>query len=112
MAEVKRNILVVDDEEVIRNICFRSLEKKGYHVGLAENGIDALDRIREGTYEIVFTDIKMPMMDGLELLETIKRDFPHLEVVIMTAFATIESAIDAMKKERHFLSREMALFPA
>jgi len=98
MAEVKRNILVVDDEEVIRNICFRSLEKKGYHVGLAENGIDALDRIREGTYEIVFTDIKMPMMDGLELLETIKRDFPHLEVVIMTAFATIESAIDAMKK--------------
>lgn len=88
----------MDDEEVIRNICFRSLEKKGYHVGLAENGIDALDHIREGIYEIVFTDIKMPMMDGLELLQAIKRDFPHLEVVIMTAFATIESAIDAMKK--------------
>ncbi len=98
MAEVKRNILVVDDEEVIRNICLRSLEKKGYNVGLAENGINALDRIREGIYEIVFTDIKMPMMDGMELLETIKRDFPHLEVVVMTAFATIESAIDAMKK--------------
>ena len=98
MAEIKKNVLVVDDEEVIRNICSRSLEKKGYTVGLAENGINALDRIREGTYEIVFTDIKMPMMDGLELLEIIKRDFPHLEVVIMTAFATIESAIDAMKK--------------
>ena len=98
MLEVKKNILIVDDEEVIRDICFRSLEKKGYHVGLAENGIDALDHIREGIYEIVFTDIKMPMMDGLELLQAIKRDFPHLEVVIMTAFATIESAIDAMKK--------------
>lgn len=98
MAEVKRNILVVDDEEVIRNICLRSLEKKDYNVGLAENGINALDRIREGIYEIVFTDIKMPMMDGMELLEIIKRDFPHLEVVVMTAFATIESAIDAMKK--------------
>ncbi len=98
MAEVKGNILVVDDEEVIRNICLRSLDKKGYNVGLAENGISALDRIREGIYEIVFTDIKMPMMDGMELLETIKRDFPHLEVVVMTAFATIESAIDAMKK--------------
>ncbi len=98
MAEVKRNILVVDDEEVIRNICLRSLEKKGYNVRLAKNGINALDRIREGIYEIVFTDIKMPMMDGMELLETIKRDFPHLEVVVMTAFATIESAIDAMKK--------------
>ena len=48
MAEVKRNILVVDDEEVIRNICLRSLEKKGYNVELAENGINALDRIREG----------------------------------------------------------------
>ncbi len=98
MTDVKKNILVVDDEEVIRNICLRSLEKKGYNVGLAENGINALDCIREGTYEIVFTDIKMPMMDGMELLETIKRDFPHLEVVIMTAFATIESAINAMRK--------------
>lgn len=98
MAELNKNILVVDDEEVIRGVCSRSLEKKGYEVALAENGVRALDLIREGVAEIVFTDLKMPIMNGMELLEAIKRDFPHIEVVIMTAFATIESAIDAMRK--------------
>lgn len=98
MAEVKKNVLVVDDEEVIRSICSRSLEKKGFNVAMAENGINALEVIRDGSIEIVFTDLKMPMMNGMELLEAVKRDFPHIEVVIMTAFATIESGVDAMKK--------------
>ncbi|MFQ5674737.1 MAG: response regulator [bacterium] len=98
MSEPNKNILVVDDEEVIRSICSRSLEKKGYQVAMAENGARALDLIRDGVADIVFTDLKMPIMNGMELLEAIKRDFPHIEVVIMTAFATIESAIDAMRK--------------
>ncbi|MFQ5768953.1 MAG: response regulator [bacterium] len=98
MKECQENILVVDDEEVIRNVCCRSLEKKGYHIELAENGITALERMRNGIFEIVFTDLKMPIMSGVELLETIKRDYPYSEVIIMTAFATIQGAIDAMKK--------------
>lgn len=97
MSQVEKNVLVVDDEEVIRNICERSLTKVGYHVETAENGVKALERMREKTFEIVITDFKMPIMDGLELLGLIKRDYPYAEVIIMTAFATIESAINAMK---------------
>ncbi|MFQ5601880.1 MAG: response regulator [bacterium] len=98
MEQVSQNVLIVDDEEIIRNICYRSLNKKGYEVDLAANGIEALERMRGKTYELVFTDLKMPIMYGVELLEAIKRDYPHTEVVIMTAYATIQSAIAAMKK--------------
>ncbi len=97
MAANGKNVLIVDDEEVIRTICYRSLDKIGFHVETAENGVKALERMRDKTYEIVFTDFKMPIMDGLELLEHIKRDFPFSEVIIMTAYATVESAINAMK---------------
>ncbi len=95
--ETGKNILIVDDEEVVRNVCVRSLSKRGYHLTTAENGMRALELMRQNTYEIVFTDYKMPVMDGLELLAAIKRDYPYAEVVIMTAYATLESAIEAMK---------------
>jgi signal transduction histidine kinase len=98
MTDTKGNILVVDDEEVVRNICRRSLEKIGYTVFNVENGVQALERLQKGECELVFSDIKMPIINGIELLESIKRDFPHVEVVIMTGYATIESAIVAMKK--------------
>jgi signal transduction histidine kinase len=98
MQEERHNVLVVDDEEVVRKICLRSLEKRGFKVDLVENGIKALDRMRSGRFGLVFADLKMPMMDGLELMEAIKRDYPYAEVVIMTGFATIEGAITAMKK--------------
>jgi len=91
------HILVVDDEQVIRDICKRSLEPLGYQVSTAENGFKAQEVIRQKDIEAVFTDFKMPMMDGIELLESVKRDRPHVEVVILTAYATIEHAIHAMK---------------
>ncbi len=91
------HILVVDDEQVIRDICKRSLEPLGYQVSTAENGFKAQEIVRQKDIEAVFTDFKMPMMDGIELLECIKRDRPHIEVVILTAYATIEHAIHAMK---------------
>lgn len=97
MKNRRNNILIVDDEEVIRNICFRSLQPQGYDVTLAENAIRALDCLRKQRIDVVFSDFKMPMMDGIELLQAIKRDHPHVEVIIMTAYATIESAIHAMK---------------
>lgn len=93
-----KRILVVDDEEIIRNVCKRSLQKKGYEVEVAEHGVQALDMIEKNDYPVVVTDLKMPLMDGNELLEVIKRDHVHVEVVMMTAYATLEGAIDAMKK--------------
>ncbi len=98
MTVTRNSILIVDDEEVIRDICLRSLKKSGYEIMLAENGVKALECLRQNDVEVVFSDYRMPMMDGIELLETIKRDHPHVEVIIMTAFATIERAIHAMKQ--------------
>lgn len=91
-------VLVVDDEKVVRHVCQLSLEKIGYAVELAEHGLEALERLRLGSgFDIVITDLKMPALSGMDLLKAIKRDYPHLEVIIMTGFATIESAIEAMK---------------
>lgn len=97
MSENLTTVLVVDDEEVIRSICSRSLSSRGYNVILAENGVQGLEQLRKTQVDIVFTDYKMPIMNGIELLERVKIDFPHIEVIMMTAFATIESAIQAMK---------------
>jgi signal transduction histidine kinase len=97
MTSENSRILVVDDEEVIRDICLRSLGKLGYNIALAENGVKALEQLRKTPYDVVFTDFRMPLMNGMELLEAIKRDFAYVEVVMMTAYATIESAIQAMK---------------
>jgi len=92
------NVLIVDDEKVIRHVCQLSLEKAGYHLELAEHGMQAIELLHAGReFDIILTDLKMPALDGMALLKTVKRDYPHIEVVIMTGFATIESAIDAMK---------------
>jgi len=95
-------ILVVDDERVVRHVCQLSLEQDHYEIFVAENGIKALEVLREEPeIAIVLSDLKMPGLTGLELLDTIKRDFPRVEVIIMTGFATIENAIEAMKLGAH-----------
>jgi len=98
MHEHEAHILIVDDEEIVREVCARSLEGRGYGIDTAENGSQALKRLGRKTYEIVFTDLKMPIVNGVELLDSIKRDHPYTEVIVMTGFATVQGAIDAMKK--------------
>ena len=91
-------ILIVDDERVVRHVCQLSLEQDNYAISAAENGIKAMEMLRsDPEISIVLSDLKMPGMTGLELLNAVKRDFPHVEVIIMTGFATIENAIEAMK---------------
>ncbi|MFQ5707454.1 MAG: response regulator [bacterium] len=97
MQKRTKRVLVVDDEQIVRNVCSKSLSKIGCNVLEAENGIQALNYLQKGGVDLVFSDLKMPIMDGLELLETVKRDYPFVEVVIMTGYATIETAINAMK---------------
>lgn len=91
-------LLVVDDEEVIRDLCREILSRQGYGVDTAENGMAALKKVARSNYDLVLVDYNMPVMDGLELLGNIKRDYPFVEVIIMTAFGTIRNAIEAMKK--------------
>jgi signal transduction histidine kinase len=95
-------VLVVDDEPVVRHVCQLSLACGQYEILLAENGMRAMEKLRsEPEIAIVLTDLKMPGMTGMELLQAIKRDFAHVEVIMMTGFATIENAVAAMKLGAH-----------
>ena len=90
-------ILVVDDEEIIRDSLFYILEKEGYEVDKAENGKEAFDKIRETHFDLVITDIEMPVMKGTELLEKIKTFDAQTSVIMITAFGSLDTAITALR---------------
>jgi DNA-binding NtrC family response regulator len=89
-------ILVVDDEQSMTQFMSIVLRKEGYQVTAVNNGKDALDKIKAEPFDVVITDIKMPGMDGIQLLTQVKKHDPSLPVVIMTAYASQQSAIDAV----------------
>lgn len=92
-----RRILVADDEESIRWVLSKALKKKGFTVDLAEDGRQALSLFRSNTYDLAVLDIKMPGIQGLELLKQFHEEQPDILVVIMTAESTMENAVAAMK---------------
>jgi response regulator RpfG family c-di-GMP phosphodiesterase len=91
-------ILVVDDEQVIREILADFLSMEGFWVRTAEDGSAALVELSRNQYDLVLSDLKMPVMGGLELLKAIAEHTPNVVTIIMTGFGTVETAIDAMKK--------------
>jgi response regulator RpfG family c-di-GMP phosphodiesterase len=91
-------LLVVDDEKVIREILADFLSMEGFAVGLAEDGVSALAELERHHYNLVISDLKMPRMGGLELLERVRQEHDSVLVVMMTGFGTVETAIEAMKK--------------
>jgi len=93
----KKAILVVDDEKNIRLTLSQSLEPLGISVQTAVNGEEALQKLGEGRIGLVFLDLKLPGMDGMDVLRRIKDDWPTVRVIIITAHGTIESAVEAMK---------------
>ncbi|MDY0083618.1 MAG: sigma-54 dependent transcriptional regulator [Ignavibacteriaceae bacterium] len=90
-------ILVVDDEEIIRDSLYYILEKEGYQVEKAENGSTAYDKILADHFDLVITDIEMPLMKGTELLEKIKTINFQTSVIIITAFGSLDTAISALR---------------
>ncbi len=92
------SILVVDDEKVIRDMLADLLDMEGFHVRTAEDGSSALDELGRAHYDLVLSDLKMPKMGGIALLDQIGKVAPQAVTVIMTGFGTVETAIDAMKR--------------
>ena len=94
----KFSILVVDDEFIVRDSLSKWFTQDGYKVGVAENAAQALKLMNEGPWDIIFIDIKMPGMDGLELQKRIKEIDPNAIIIIITAFASVDSAVQALKE--------------
>ncbi len=92
------NILVADDELAIRELVGEILEADGHHVTLAEDGADALEKFKRTWHEIIFSDIRMPNMNGIELLTAVKEINENTQFIIMTSHASIDNSIDALKK--------------
>jgi response regulator RpfG family c-di-GMP phosphodiesterase len=95
---VAPRVLVVDDEKVIREILADFLSLEGFQVAVAQDGVVALEQLSQNPFDMVISDLKMPNMGGLELLEHIQNDYEDVLTVIMTGFGTVETAIEAMKK--------------
>jgi DNA-binding NtrC family response regulator len=96
--EYKSGILIVDDDQNMRSSLLEWFESENHHVYGASSGEEAIEKIEVSSFDIIITDLKMPGIDGLELLRYVKRLHPGIEVIIMTAYGTVETAVNAMKE--------------
>jgi len=93
-----RRILFIDDDHVGREIALHNLRKAGYDVTPASDGREGLALFSPGMFDLVVTDLKMPVVDGMKVLETVRRSSPGTPVLVITAFGNIETAVEAMKR--------------
>jgi DNA-binding NtrC family response regulator len=94
---IKAKILIVDDEEIVLKSCRKILGSDKYDIFTALSGREAIDLLAKEPIDVVITDIKMPGMDGMELLNRIKKDNPDILVIMITGYSTVQSAVQAMK---------------
>jgi ATP-dependent Lon protease len=110
--EIQREyrLLVVDDEEIARTNLQHILEKEGYQVAVAANGAEALEQMKRVSFDLVLTDLLMSKVWGMELLRQVKDRYPQTEVVIITGFATVPSAVEALQEGAyHYLAKPLKL---
>lgn len=104
------HVLVVDDEEIARSNLEHVLKKEGYAVRTAVNGLDALEMVRAWSFDLIITDLKMDKMDGMTLLAEAGRLSPATQIIIVTGFATVQSAVQAMRTgAAHYLTKPISL---
>ncbi len=100
------NILIIDDEEAIRDSCRQVLEREGHSVRTAIDGEEGLRLFKEEFFHVIYLDLKLPGLDGMELLKLFKEENPATPVIIITGYASIGSAVEAMKRGAfHYLSK-------
>ena len=106
LADYIGHIMVVDDDNITLKNVRRILEKEGHRVSTYNNPVRALETLEENCFDILLSDLSMPYLDGLELLEQAKRVHQDLEVIIITGFASLDKAVEATKKGAyHFLAK-------
>jgi len=92
------SILVVEDKDSLRRMLADALVAKGHEVEVARNGNSAIEKSKENRYDLVLTDLRLPEMDGLQVLDAVKQNNPETQVIVMTAYGTVETAVEAMRK--------------
>ncbi|MCL5123814.1 MAG: endopeptidase La [Deltaproteobacteria bacterium] len=103
-------VLVVDDEEIARANMERVIGKEGHIVHAVSNGVEALDMIKRQEFDLIITDLKMDRMDGIQLTENIKQVAPRTEIMLVTGYASVDSAVDAFTKgASYYLSKPYKL---
>src|SRR3954468_23202485 len=103
-------ILVVDDEEIMRDFLVETLKRKGLDAVSAENGEKAIQLIEQESFDLIITDMKMSKMYGLDVLHAAKKISPRSLVIIVTAFGTIENAVEAIKAGAfHYLIKPFSI---
>jgi two-component system response regulator AtoC len=103
--EYKR-ILVVDDEPLMRDFLIETLQRKKYLVEAVSNGSQAIEKIKAEPYDLVITDLRMPEVNGMDVLEATKKNNSDTEVIMITAFGTIENAVEAMQRGAyHYITK-------
>ena len=94
---VKNKILVVDDEDALRTVLSAELEGEGYQVGTAADGQEAINILGSSVFDLILLDIKMPNVDGFEVLRFVKEKHPKTKVIMLTGFADLKNAIESKK---------------
>jgi DNA-binding NtrC family response regulator len=94
-------IMVIDDEKIVGDMAKLSLEQEGYFVETFLNAEPALKRLQEERFDVVVTDYKMKGIDGMEVLKTVKDLYPSTQVIMITAFANLDAAIEALRRDVH-----------
>jgi len=106
----KPTILIVDDEEIARNNLEHILKKEDYAIATAKSGMEALKILDSSAFDVVLTDIKMQTVDGLEVLEKTKSKYPDTQVIMITGFSAVDSAIETIKKGAfHYIAKPFKL---
>jgi len=94
-------IMVIDDEKIVGDMARMALEQDGYEVETFLNAEPALARLHEEKFDVVVTDYKMKGIDGMEVLKTVRRLYPETKVIMITAFANLDAAIEALRADVH-----------
>lgn len=98
---MKQRIMIIDDEKIVGDMAKISLEQDGYEVETFLNAGPALERLKDVKFDVVVTDFKMKGIDGLEVLRIVKNLYPEVKVIMITAFANLDVAIEALRGEVH-----------